>query len=268
MEPEVLLCGYSYHKRTFEYNIFKQEGVKSYLIRLQTEGTALVLADDQTINTEAGSLLLLPPGTIYELRVEKSEGISNKREHPNHIMSGDHYLFCQGSWIERWWGRYPKPICVNIELQESLLTLWRTLTLEQRRQDKDNELISYLLRALCLHLDRAIKETTPSYRLIYTASRMKRYIERHVSHPFTVEDVARHVNLSASRAAHVFKEYYGKTIMSYALEIRLSGAVDRMKHTTMTLEEIAHNSGFRSYTYFHRVFKDRFGLSPSQFRNQ
>ncbi|MCJ7843017.1 AraC family transcriptional regulator [Lederbergia sp. NSJ-179] len=268
MEPEVLLCGYSYHKRTFEYNEFKQKGLKSYLIRLQTEGTALARAGDQTIKTEVGSLLLLPPGTIYWLRVERNEGNSNKRGHPIHIMSGDHYLFCQGPWIEQWWERYPKPLCVNIELQESLLTLWRTLTLENRRQDKDDELMSYLLRAVCLHLDRAIKETTPSYRLIYTASRMKRYIERHVSHPFTVEDVAKSVNLSASRAARLFKEYYGKTIMSYALETRLFGAVDRMKHTTMTLEEIAHHSGFRSYTHFHRVFKDRFGLPPSRFRNQ
>ncbi len=207
----------------------------------------------------------LPPGTTYELRVD---GASGKHEDPNNITSGDHYLFCQGTWIEQYWKRYQKPVCAKIELQESLLTLWRLLTLENRRQDKDDELISYLLRALCLHLDRAIKKTTSSYRLIYSASRMKRYIEQHANQPFKVEDVARKVNLSTSRASHLFKKYYNQTIMSYALDIRLSGAVDRIKHTTMSLEQIAQHSGFRSYTHFHRVFKDKFGQSPSQFRNQ
>jgi transcriptional regulator GlxA family with amidase domain len=40
----------------------------------------------------------------------------------------------------------------------------------------------------------------------------------------------------------------------YALEIRLTTATERMKYTSMTLEQIAENCGFETYPYFHKVF--------------
>ena len=34
----------------------------------------------------------------------------------------------------------------------------------------------------------------------------------------------------------------------------------------MTLEQVSESSGFNNYTYFHRVFRSRFGMSPKEFR--
>ncbi|WP_373463279.1 helix-turn-helix domain-containing protein [Bacillus sp. SORGH_AS_0510] len=60
----------------------------------------------------------------------------------------------------------------------------------------------------------------------------------------------------------------GKTMIEYALEVRLSAALERMKYTTMTLEQIAEDCGFGSYPYFHRVFQKKFGIAPGVFRKQ
>lgn len=260
MEAELLTCGYSFHMEPF-YNSTKS-GLQSYLFRLQTEGSCEALVDGRMVPVEAGTLLLFQPGDPYELRIEQVS------THPDcKIASGDYYLFCKGSWIDAWWNRSVKPTCMRIDLDPRLISLWRQLTLEKRRMEEENvELSGYLLQALCLSLERAATETVSLQGRPFTGTRMKRFIEAHATAAFKVEDVADHVGLSISRAVHLFKEYFGKTMIQYATEVRLSSAVERMHDASMSLEQIALSCGFGSYPYFHRAFKIRFGTSPKIYR--
>ena len=93
---------------------------------------------------------------------------------------------------------------------------------------------------------------------------MKNYIEEHANQSFKIKDVASHAGFSVSRASRLFKETFGKTMIQYALEIRLNTAIELMKYSEMTLEQIAEVSGFGSYTYFHRVFREAHGVSPTK----
>ncbi|TDF96633.1 AraC family transcriptional regulator [Paenibacillus piri] len=261
MSSAILTCGYSYHSQPFQ-NIHK-EGVPSYLFRLQTEGSSQVLVRGVTHTIEQGDLLLIQPGDPYELRVDAHTNKLNQTL----VSSGDYYIFCMGNWLDAWWKKGKKPQKVRIAAYERLLTLWRQIILEKRRFEEENkELSDYLLRALCLHIDRAISETRTLHGSSFLASRMKSFIEEHAFLSLKVEDVAGHVGLSVSRSVHLFKECFGKTIIQYAMEIRLSTAIERMNYTGMSLEQIAETSGFASYSYFHRVFRDKYGISPKQYR--
>ncbi|MFD0695058.1 AraC family transcriptional regulator [Paenibacillus sp. GCM10027628] len=262
METELLTCGYSYHMERFEVN--SKSGLNSYLFRLQTEGSSVALVQGRFRQIEAGDLLLFKPGDPYELR------ISEQPEQPDgKIASGDYYLFCKGSWVDRWWNRSAKATCNRIDLDARLISLWRQLILEKRRmEEEDRELSGYLLQALCLYLERAATETVSLQGRPFTGTRMKRFIEAHATRAFKIEDVAAHVELSVSRAVHLFKECFGKTMMQYALEVRLTSAVERMHDSSMSLEQIALSCGFGSYPYFHRAFKLKFGISPKLFRQQ
>ncbi|MBE1444402.1 AraC family transcriptional regulator [Paenibacillus sp. OAS669] len=254
MEKTVLLCGYSYHLQRVKRGD-KRFGLDSYLLRLQTEGTSRAEIEGEDVKMEPGDLILLKPGSSYQLEVDTTNG------------SGDYYLFCHGEWMDEWWSRYPKPIKSRIKIGEAVLHPWRQIIKETRRLNEENqELTDYLLRVLCLSIDRAVTDTSASYSRAVTALKMKQYIEEHAHQAFKVEDVARHACLSVSRASHFFKECYGKTMVEYALEYRLATALERMRHTGMSMESIAESCGFGSYTYFHRVFKSKFGLSPSHFR--
>ncbi|MDQ1914055.1 AraC family transcriptional regulator [Paenibacillus sp. GD4] len=265
-EDDVLLCGYSYHKDRY-YQGSREEQLTSYLIRLQTEGTCVAIVDGNPYRIGAGDLLLVRPGTPYELRVEETDPVNPEKEAK--ISSGDYFLFCRGKWMDEWWFRTSRPLLVRIEGDETLLSIWEQLITEKcRYRDYNAEIISYLLRLLCLHLDRSLSDTSSKYSSPYTASRMKRYIERHAYETFKVEDVAKYVGLSVSRTAHFFKECYGKSMIQYALEIRLGGAVERMKYTSMSLEQISDSCGFRSYTFFHRAFKEKYGMTPALYRSQ
>ncbi|WP_414694936.1 helix-turn-helix domain-containing protein [Paenibacillus sp.] len=65
----------------------------------------------------------------------------------------------------------------------------------------------------------------------------------------------------------MYKQFFGKSIIQYAQEVRLKVARERMLYTQTPLEVIAETSGFPSYTYFYRVFKKAFGVSPKQYRS-
>lgn len=257
-EARLLICDYSYHSEP--YCNSHKSGLTTYLFRLQTEGSCVASCNGKDYRLQAGDLLLLRPGDEYELRVteEQSDG---------RISSGDYYIFCDGDWIDSWWKRVKRQKVNHISIDDHLLGLWRQLLLEKRRgPEEDLELIGYLLRGLCVCLDRAITETKPADRSAFTALRLKRFIEEHATVTFKLEEAAAHVGLSLSRAVQLFKACYGKTMIQYALEIRLNAAVERIKYSSMTLEEIAETCGFASYSYFHRVFRAKYGMAPVKFR--
>lgn len=250
----ILFCGYSYH--TNGYHSQHKSGYPSYLLRLQTEGHCEVVVKGQKMNLEKGDLLFIQPGDHYELLVEDGQ------------ISGDYHLVCEGNWVKEWWDRNKKQNVSRIHIDEKLLSLWRQIMMEKRRpaSNQDEELASYLFKALCLFLERTVRETAPSFNRPYSVTRMMRYIEEHATQALKIEDVAQHAGLSISRTVHLFKSTIGKTIIEYALEIRLAAAIDQMKYTSLTLEQIAEECGFGTYPYFHRVFHKKYGIAPGVYR--
>jgi len=259
----ILYCSYSYHTERFHSPSIS--GFPYYLLRLQTEGRSRAIVNGKSLDIEPGHLLLLKPGDRYELFIgETVRGLFDPL-----VSSGDYFLICEGGWVSEWWSRSPKPVISRVDLDNNLIALWRQIIVEQRRttMGENGELADYLFRALCLYLERISKESAPSSVRPYRLMRMKRFIEEHATTTFKVEDVARDGGLSVSRAVHLFKSTFGKTMMEYALEIRLSASMERMKYTSMTLDQIAENCGFGSYPYFYKVFKKKYGVSPGAYRS-
>lgn len=256
MKTNIFFCGYSYHTQGFHTQ--HKSGFPGYLFRLQTDGDCEAIVNGKKVELKKGNLLLIQPGDYYELLIKENEN------------SGDYFIGCKGSWIDNWWSRSTKPAVSQIDLNERILALWNGIIVETRRPtSKENEeLIDYLLRSLCLTLERAVKEGTTSSNYPYPVTRMMRYIEEHATTSIKIGEVSEYAGLSISRAGHLFKQNVGKTMIGYAQEIRLSIAIEQMKFTTLTLEHIAETSGFSAYPYFHKVFKKKYGVAPGEYRKR
>ncbi len=74
--------------------------------------------------------------------------------------------------------------------------------------------------------------------------------------------VADILKISPAHAGRVFKEYTNMTIPEYINYVRLKKAMEWMKSSDLTIVEIMAKVGYQNESYFYKVFKDKFGMTP------
>lgn len=255
--------GYSHHRAPHRNQLERRkDGV---LIRLQANGTCRVDLNGVSHDIRSGDVIVSRPGSTYQLFIGEESGV-----HGEHVVdSADYYVVCGGEWVDRWLTNHTLIDVARIEINEELLSLWRRLIYEKRNLHENNsEIIACCAKLLCLTLERSIVAllTGVGRKEHFIASKLKQYIEKHATEALTLEELATRNGVSSSTASHMFKLAYGLPPMRYAVEVRLAIASDRILYTDMRLEDAAEASGFRSYPYFCRAFRAKYGHSPSAYR--
>lgn len=83
----------------------------------------------------------------------------------------------------------------------------------------------------------------------------------------SVDDIAERVFLSTSYLSYIFKKYTGQTIMKYLTDLKLEKAREILVSGNMKITDVATAVGYRDISYFCSQFKGKFGMTPTQFRN-
>ena len=81
-------------------------------------------------------------------------------------------------------------------------------------------------------------------------------------------DIAKSVNLSPGRLAHLFKSEVGTSIQQYLTQIRLAKAKHQLESTFLSIKEIAASAGFRNVARFTASFKNAVGVTPADYRRR
>ncbi len=84
----------------------------------------------------------------------------------------------------------------------------------------------------------------------------------------TLLDVAKHFNRSKSHISHLFKKESGMTIRAYCNDLKLEDAKKLLLNTEIPITEVALDVGFNDTSYFICLFKEKFGISPLQYRRK
>ncbi len=93
-----------------------------------------------------------------------------------------------------------------------------------------------------------------------------RYIENHYQSIATVEEVAAFCNLSRSYLGKIFKKNMHITIQDYLINFRLKKSLHLLQETCNPICDIAYAIGYNSDINFSRAFKQKFGMSPFEWR--
>lgn len=97
-------------------------------------------------------------------------------------------------------------------------------------------------------------------------SRAVRLIEAELGSGMEPEAIAARLHVGYSTLRRQFKAQTGYSLKEYILRVRLKRAKSLLALSTMTVEEVAAETGFDDPYYFSRLFKKREGVAPTVFR--
>ena len=141
---------------------------------------------------------------------------------------------------------HPTPT-YELEIQRELSGFWQTLFLHETME-------------LQPAAERVVRETE---RL----RAMLDYLHSHYREKITLEDVAKHINISRSECCRFFRKHMKISLFDYLLNYRVEQSLSLLRDKDLSITQIAEQTGFGGSAYFAKIFKKEMGVSPSQYRN-
>ena len=97
--------------------------------------------------------------------------------------------------------------------------------------------------------------------------KVAQYVQDNLEQDLSLDVVAQKVNMSSFYLSKLFKEETGETFINYVTDRRLEKSCKLLKETEKSVKEITADVGYNDQNYFSKLFKNKYGLSPTEFRN-
>ena len=93
-----------------------------------------------------------------------------------------------------------------------------------------------------------------------------RYLQQHLAEDMSLTVLAEVFHLSPQYISQLFKNEIGVGFLAYLTNIRMEKAKKLLLATSLSIAEVAEQSGYGDYRVFTKVFKKAEGITPSQYR--
>ena len=111
------------------------------------------------------------------------------------------------------------------------------------------------------------RQEQPSYHQ-QVVEKAKCIMESNIFGSVNVAGIAFHTGMSASGLNKIFKIYTSMTLYQYYIQIKIHKAKELLEQQEdLPIKEIAAKLGFNDQYYFSRLFKNKTGIAPSQWRD-
>lgn len=127
-----------------------------------------------------------------------------------------------------------------------------------------NSLLTNILLELLRHLEFNNSDNQ-QYSLV---NDITNYIQEHYSEPISNESIGKQFGYHPVYINSLMRKIANTSLHQYVIATRLHQAIQMIMETTLSVEEISLAVGFSNPQYLTRLFKARFGVSPSVFRTQ
>ena len=117
-------------------------------------------------------------------------------------------------------------------------------------------------------LKDAVKQAPQNQDASYAVHRVKRIIQKEFGSDLSLDYLADHVGLAPAYLSYVFKRETGENIIKYLTDFRMEQAKEMLDSGIFKISQIAKQCGYESPSYFNRLFKNAYGMTPSQYREK
>lgn len=93
-----------------------------------------------------------------------------------------------------------------------------------------------------------------------------KFIEEHLAEDFGLEVLAQELGVSPYHLSRLFKEEKGENFINYVTSLRLEKAKKLLGEPSLIIKEISTGVGYSDQNYFTKLFKQKFGVTPSEYR--
>lgn len=133
---------------------------------------------------------------------------------------------------------------------------------------RDVDGVIALYRDMLTYFTRAMadlkKETVFSKPIVLCMD----YVYYHLHEKITIQLLAEYVNLNPNYLSGLFKKETGQTISDYITGKRMEAAKNMLLYSDASYADIASTLAFNSQSYFTKVFRKAYGLTPGAYRKK
>ena len=172
-------------------------------------------------------------------------------------------------------GEYPQELLNHkFTIPQSAVPVLQRMLRELDRMDGfSSDMVICLLQILLLELLR--EQISPAGTKLRTTNavnseneiirRAQQFISEHVREKLTVPLVARHVDVSPSYLTALFRKNLQISPGEYIRRIKLQESKQMIREDNMNFTEIAAALQYSTVHHFSRQFKDKFGITPTEY---
>ncbi len=92
-------------------------------------------------------------------------------------------------------------------------------------------------------------------------------VEAHIDDPaFETDDLAREAGVSRRHLNRKLRALTGQSVREFIRTLRLKRAAQLLQRQSGTVTEIAYEVGFQSIAHFAKIFREEFGVAPSEYK--
>ena len=95
-----------------------------------------------------------------------------------------------------------------------------------------------------------------------------RLLEQNLAELPSLVEIARRVGTHDKRLSTIFRNLLGTTVFAHVRELRMRRGQELLSNSRMTVQDISEQVGFNSACNFTTAFRERYGMTPSQFRQK
>ncbi len=97
-------------------------------------------------------------------------------------------------------------------------------------------------------------------------AQMQQWLQSNITYAVSVTNLAKQFRLTPRTLNRRFKRATGMTPLSYLQSLRIAGAKDLLRHSNLTVGDIAWQLGIQDVSYFSQLFRRHSGMSPLRYR--
>lgn len=235
--------------------------LQEYQINYITKGSGVFETGTDQFKVVPGSILILQPGVWHRYKPDPTIGWD------------EHYIGFNGDFCSNFFQEvfFPasKPV-IYIGFQESMLKSFFEIIQNVKEEKTGHQQVSAAITILMLSkiLSVVRNQEFAGKTIERTIQKACLYFRENLDRNVNIEELADELNVGYSYFRQMFRRYTGISPTQYHLSLRIQRAKDLLTSTDQSFKEIAIDLGFESYFYFSRIFKDKTGKSPKEFKRE